>query len=81
MAKSLQVINEPLLQANTYRYQIAIGELCLFSLPHMDAFEIKEAVTKLAGEPFDAANFPFAFLEAFGNPEATITRLRAWVQK
>ena len=42
----------------------------------MNAFEIAEAVSKLAGEPFDPANFPFAFLEAFGNPDATIARLR-----
>jgi hypothetical protein len=42
----------------------------------MNAFEIAEAVSKMAGEPFDAANFPFAFLEAFGNKDATIARLR-----
>ena len=42
----------------------------------VNAFEIAEAVSKLAGEPFDAANFPFAFLEAFGNKDATIARLR-----
>lgn len=43
----------------------------------MNAFEIAEAVSKLAGEAFDPANFPFAFLEAFGNKEATIARLRS----
>ncbi len=42
----------------------------------MNAFEIAEAVSKLASEPFDAANFPFAFLEAYGNKDATIARLR-----
>ncbi len=43
----------------------------------MNAFEIAEAVSKLGGEPFGAANFPFACLEAFCNPEAIITQLRA----
>lgn len=42
----------------------------------MNAFEIAEAVSKLAGEPFDPDKFPFAFLEAFGNKETTIARLR-----
>ncbi len=43
----------------------------------MNAVEIAEAVTALAERPFDASEFPFAFLEAFGNKEATIKRLRA----
>ena len=43
----------------------------------MNAVEIEEAITDLAEQPFDAANFPFAFLEAFGNKETTIKRLRA----
>lgn len=43
----------------------------------MNAVEIEEAVSKLAEEPFDPANFPYAFLEAFGNPDATIKRLRS----
>lgn len=42
----------------------------------MNAVEIEEAVSKLAEQPFDAANFPFFFLEAFGNKETTIKRLR-----
>ena len=42
----------------------------------MNAVEIEEAVSNLAGEPFDAATFPFAFLEAFGNKEATLKRLK-----
>lgn len=42
----------------------------------MNAVEIEEAITALAGHPFDAAEFPFAFLEAFGNKETTIKRLR-----
>ena len=36
----------------------------------------KEAVSALAEQPFDAAEFPFAFLEAFGNKETTLKRLR-----
>ena len=42
----------------------------------MNAVEIEEAVSALAERPFDAAEFPFAFLEAFGNKETTIKRLR-----
>ena len=42
----------------------------------MNAVEIEEAVTALVGQPFDAAEFPFAFLEAFGNKETTLKRLR-----
>ena len=42
----------------------------------MNAVEIEEAVTELVGKPFDAAEFPFAFLEAFGNKETTLKRLR-----
>jgi hypothetical protein len=43
----------------------------------MNAVEIEEAVSNLAELPFDAESFPFAFLEAFGNKETTIKRLRA----
>jgi hypothetical protein len=43
----------------------------------MNAVEIEEAVSALAERPFDAAEFPFLFLEAFGNKEATIKKLRA----
>ncbi|MFN3464386.1 MAG: class I SAM-dependent DNA methyltransferase, partial [Terricaulis sp.] len=42
----------------------------------MNAVEIEEAITALSERPFDAAEFPFAFLEAFGNKETTIKRLR-----
>lgn len=42
----------------------------------MNAVEIEEAISKLAEQPFDAAEFPFAFLEAFGNKTTTIQRLR-----
>ena len=43
----------------------------------MNAVEIEEAVSALAERPFDGAEFPYQFLEAFGNKEATIKRLRA----
>lgn len=43
----------------------------------MNAVEIEEAVTKLAGEPFSPDTFPYAFLEAFGNKETTIKRLKS----
>lgn len=43
----------------------------------MNAVEIEEAVSALAEKPFDPREFPFAFLEAFGNKETTIKRLRA----
>jgi hypothetical protein len=42
----------------------------------MNAVEIEEAVSALAEQPFDAASFPFAFLEAFGNKETTLKRLQ-----
>ncbi len=43
----------------------------------MNAVEIEEAVSKLVDAAFDAAEFPYAFLEAFGNKPATIMRLRS----
>tara|TARA_E500000305_G_scaffold26491_1_gene20381 strand:+ start:1909 stop:4644 length:2736 start_codon:yes stop_codon:yes gene_type:complete len=42
----------------------------------MNAVEIEQAVSELAEQPFDAAEFPCAFLMAFGNKETTIKRLR-----
>ncbi len=42
----------------------------------MNAVEIEEAISQLADQPFDGANFPYAFLEAFGNKETTVKRLR-----
>ena len=43
----------------------------------MNAVEIEEAIAGLAQEPFDPVEFPFAFLEAFGNKATTIKRLRS----
>lgn len=42
----------------------------------MNAVEIEEAISGLAEQPFDPAEFPFAFLQAFGNKETTLKRLR-----
>lgn len=43
----------------------------------MNAVEIEQAITDLAERPFDPANFPFAFLEAFGNKDASLKKLRS----
>jgi hypothetical protein len=43
----------------------------------LNAVEIEEAISALAEQPFDAQELPFAFLQAFGNKETTIRRLRA----
>lgn len=43
----------------------------------MNAVEIEEAVTDLALKPFEAEEFPFSFLEAFGNKSTTIKKLRS----
>jgi hypothetical protein len=42
----------------------------------MNAVEIEAAISDLALQPFDAAEFPFAFLAAFGNKDTTLKRLR-----
>src|SRR6185312_10013611 len=42
----------------------------------MNAVEIEEAISALAEQPFDAQEFPFTFLQAFGNKETTLKRLR-----
>lgn len=42
----------------------------------MNAVEIEEAISLLAGQEFDPSDFPFAFLEAFGNKKATIDKLK-----
>ncbi len=43
----------------------------------MNAVEIEEAISALAEQPFNAAEYPYAFLEAFGNKKTTIKRLRS----
>lgn len=43
----------------------------------MNAVEIEEAVSELANQPFDRAEFAYQFLAAFGNKDTTIKRLRA----
>lgn len=42
----------------------------------MNAVEIEEAISALAEQPFDGGEFPYLFLQAFGNKETTIKRLR-----
>ena len=43
----------------------------------MNAVEIEEAISQLVETPFDAAEFPYAFLEAFGNKSVTLQKLRS----
>jgi hypothetical protein len=43
----------------------------------MNAVEIEEAVSALGEQPFDPSEFPYAFLQAFGNKETTIRKLRS----
>lgn len=43
----------------------------------MNAVEIEEAISNLAESSFDALEFPFLFLSAFGNKETTIKQLRS----
>jgi len=47
----------------------------------MNAVEIEEAISALAEQAFDSVEFPFAFLQAFGNKDTTIKRLRAGASK
>lgn len=42
----------------------------------MSPVEIAEAISELAERPFDANEFPFAFLKAFGRKTTTLKRLR-----
>jgi len=42
----------------------------------VNAVEIEEAISGLAEQPFNPEEFPFAFLQAFGNKETTLKRLR-----
>lgn len=42
----------------------------------MNAVEIEEAVSELANAAFNAGEFPYRFLAAFGNKDTTVKRLR-----
>ena len=43
----------------------------------VNAVEIEEAISLLAEKTFDRQVFPYAFLEAFGNKETMLKRLRS----
>ena len=43
----------------------------------MNAVEIEAAISELVLQPFDGAEFPFAFLAAFGNKDTALRRLCA----
>lgn len=43
----------------------------------MNAVEIESAISELALQPFDRAEFPFDFLAAFGSKDTALKRLRA----
>src|SRR5690606_8227662 len=53
-----------------------VSQYCVEDFCSMNAVEIEQAVSELAEQPFDAAEFSFAFLRAFGNKDTTIKRLR-----
>ena len=54
---------------------LAIHAFLPYASP-MNPVEIGDAISDLAQQPFDAAEFPFQFLEAFGNKKTAIDRLR-----
>jgi hypothetical protein len=43
----------------------------------MNATEIEKAISELAEQPFDPAEFAYQFLAAFGNKDTTLKRLRS----
>ncbi len=43
----------------------------------MNAVEIEQAISELMDQPFDAAEFPYLFLEAIGEKSTTIKKLRS----
>jgi len=43
----------------------------------MNPVEIEQAISDLAQTPFNRDEFPYAFLQAFGNKETTLKRLRS----
>ena len=42
----------------------------------MKIVEIEQALSDLADQPLDSVEFPFQFLQAFGNKETTLKKLR-----
>lgn len=42
----------------------------------MNAVEIEQAISELSEQSFNGAEFPYAFLKAFGNKDTTLKRLR-----
>ncbi len=73
-------MNGPTRQALLLRVPVAVATMrqrprC--ARTPMNAVEIEQAISDLALQPFDAAEFPFAFLAAFGNKDTTLKRLRA----
>jgi hypothetical protein len=40
----------------------------------MNAIEIEQAISTLAEQPFEAEEFPYAFLKAFGNEGSAVFR-------
>ena len=43
----------------------------------LDAVEIEQAITDFAERPFDLSEFPFAFLEAYGNKDISVRKLHS----
>lgn len=43
----------------------------------MNPVEIEQALSDLAEQPFDSIEFPFQFLECFGNKPTTLKKLRS----
>jgi len=60
----------------SWRVSDALGQSRSWGV-RVNAVEIEEAVSELASVAFDASEFPFAFLTAFGNKPVTVQRLRA----
>ncbi len=60
-----------------FQGQLGLDLACRSRRRVLNAVEIEQAITALAEQQFDRPNFPFAFLEAFGNKKTTIKRLRS----
>lgn len=58
------------------RLPLGGGQITEDSGQSLNTVEIEEAISALAEQPFDAQEFPFGFLQAFGNKETTLKRLR-----